>query len=343
MAFINQLEPWGLLREFSLAPPAGFRSLTSVDGVPMFDTPFDLLTTADDSMRASLRRVPGLSRLLRWRTRFVGSTVSEYALFPPGADPLAMARQLRVEQGGARALLIVKDLPAQSPLLSAEENAWTAAFAQACMAEGFVLLDGQALAWVPIDFADEDAYLARLSASRRKNIRRKLRSRADLDIQAVATGPALAVPAQLDEMIALYENVYAQSEIHFDRLQPAYLRGLFTDADSGGTVFLYRHAGRLIGWNLCYEYRGRLVDKYIGLAYPEARTHNLYAVSWMHNLAHARERGLSAYVAGWTDAEVKASLGARFTPTRHAVFARNRLLRAVLRRMAGRFEAEAAS
>jgi len=125
MAFINQLEPWGLLREFSLAPPAGFRSLTSVDGVPMFDTPFDLLTTADDAMRASLRRVPGLPRLLRWRTRFVGSTVSEYALFPSGANPLAMARQLRVEQGDARALLIVKDLPTQSPLLSEDENAWS--------------------------------------------------------------------------------------------------------------------------------------------------------------------------------------------------------------------------
>jgi predicted N-acyltransferase len=343
MAFINQLEPWGLLREFSLAPPPGFRSLTSLDGVPMFDTPFDLLTTADDTMRASLRRVPGLPRLLRWRTRFVGSTVSEYAWFPSGVDPRTMARQLRVEQGNARALLIVKDLPTHSPLLSADENAWAVAFAQACQTEGFVLMDGQALAWVPIDFADEDEYLARLSASRRKNIRRKLRSRADLNIHAVATGPALAAPALLDEMIALYENVYAQSQIHFDRLQPAYLRGLFTDADSGGTVFLYRHADRLVGWNLCYEFGGRLVDKYIGLAYPEARTHNLYAVSWMHNLAHARERGLSAYIAGWTDTEVKASLGARFTPTRHAVFARNRLLRALLRRVAGRFQAEAAS
>src|ERR1700754_1935204 len=120
MAFINQLEPWGLLREFSLSPPAGFRSLTSVDGVPMFDTPFDLLTTADDALRTSLRRVPGLPRLLRWRTRFVGSTVSEYALFPAGVDPRAMARQLRLEQGGSRALLIVKDLPTQSPLLSAD-------------------------------------------------------------------------------------------------------------------------------------------------------------------------------------------------------------------------------
>jgi predicted N-acyltransferase len=345
MAFLNQLEPYVLYREYSLAPPEGFRVMNSAGGVPLFDTRFDLLTTADEAVRHRVGSFPFsrfITRALRWRTRFAGSPVSEYALFPPQADPAALARELRQEQGGMRALFIVKDLPDESPLLDARANQWAKAFAGACEAEGFVLLEGQALAWVPIDFTDLDDYLARLSASRRKNIRRKLRSRDGLVIEAVPTGAAFADPSLVEEMIALYLNVYAQSEIQFDRLQPAYLQGLFTDAESGGVVFLYRHAGQLIGWNLCYEYDGRLVDKYIGFAYPQSREHNLYAVSWMHNLQYAKARGLRQYVAGWTDPLVKAELGASFTMTRHAVYARNPLLRAILRRVAGRFESDGA-
>ncbi|MDE2281129.1 MAG: GNAT family N-acetyltransferase, partial [Xanthomonadaceae bacterium] len=101
-----------------------------------------------------------------------------------------------------------------------------------------------------------------------------------------------------------------------------------------------RHAGRLIGWNLCYEHDGKLIDKYIGFAYPEAREHNLYFVSWMHNLGYAREQRLTHYVAGWTDPEVKSFLGASMTFTRHAVYARNPLLRVLLRKLGRHFESD---
>ena len=204
-----------------------------------------------------------------------------------------------------------------------------------------MLLEGQALAWVPIDFESADDYLGRLSPSRRKDIRRKLRARAGLEIEEVPTGSeAFADPAVRDAFHALYLEVYAQSEVHFDRLSRAFFDALLQDATSGGIVFVYRQAGRMIGWNLCFVVGEALVDKYVGFAYPAAREHNLYFVSWMHNLDYARQRGLSHYVAGWTDPEVKAFLGARMTFTRHAVYARNPLLRALLRRLGGHFESD---
>jgi predicted N-acyltransferase len=196
---------------------------------------------------------------------------------------------------------------------------------------------------VPIDFGSTEEYLGRLSAGRRKDIRRKLRARAQLEIEAIPTGdPRFLAAGVLAEHYALYRNVYDQSEIHFDLLGEAFFRAVLQDATSGGVVFTYRFAGDLIGWNLCYEHAGKLVDKYVGFRYPEAREHNLYFVSWMHNLEHALARGLTHYVAGWTDSEIKRYLGARTTLTRHAVYARNPLLRAVLRRFSHLFEGEAA-
>ncbi len=45
-------------------------------------------------------------------------------------------------------------------------------------------------------------------------------------------------------------------------------------------------------------------------------------------------------MAGWTDPEVKSFLGASMTFTRHAVYARNPLLRALLRRLGSHFESD---
>jgi len=128
--------------------------------------------------------------------------------------------------------------------------------------------------------------------------------------------------------------------VHFDQLDLPYFQHLLADSQGQGRMFLYRHQGLLIGWNLCYIHAGKLVDKYIGLAYPQSREHNLYAVSWMHNLEYALQHSLSHYVAGWTDSRIKAELGARFTSTRHAIHARSPLLRAALRKLAPYLQGE---
>ncbi|HEU4670961.1 MAG TPA: GNAT family N-acetyltransferase [Dyella sp.] len=344
MSYLAQLEPESLLRQFLAHPPDGFVAATTPSGMPTFVAPFDLLTTADDALRRRVTRLPGYARwgrLLRWRTRFVGCTATEFAPLPRGAEPEALARELVSGYGRECALMVVKDIAPESPLLDVADHLGAAALAGALEAEGCVLLEGMALAWVPVDFDSEEEYLARLSRSRRKEMKRKLRSRADLRIETWHTGDAaFADDATMARFLVLYENVYAQSEIHFDHLSADYLRALLRDAGSGGLVFTYFAGDELIGWNLCYEYAGKLVDKYIGLAYPAAREHNLYFVSWMENLDYARRRGLSHYVAGWTDTAVKRQLGARFCVTRHAVYVRNPLLRALFRRIAHHFESE---
>jgi hypothetical protein len=341
----NLLEPRALVEHFLAHPPHGFVALTTRSGTPAFVAPFDLLTTADDALRKRVTALPLFrwwGRLLRPRTCFVGTTVSEYALFPC-ADGETLVREWLVDYGARHPFLIVKDIPQESPLLDQASNAQARAIAAACERSGFVLLEGQALAWVPIDFESSDDYLARLSPGRRKDIRRKLRAQAELEIEELPTGAESFGDARVrDAFYALYLEVYAQSNVHFDRLSREFFDALLQDADSGGIVFVYRHAGRMIGWNLCFAIGEALVDKYIGFSYPAAREHNLYFVSWMHNLDYARRHDLCCYIAGWTDPEIKAYLGARFTFTRHAVRPRSRLLRAALRRLSRHFESDRA-
>lgn len=339
------LEPAALLEGFLAHPPLGFEAGRLPSGLPTFRAPLDLTTTMDDALRTKLLGLP-LSRWWRpwltWQTRFIGATSTEYTPLPAHVAAQALAEDVMRHGIGDTRLLVVKDLAIDTPLLDAAANAHSAAFLQALRERGFVELEGMPLAWVAIDFQSLDDYLGRLSSSRRKNIRRKLRSRDDLQIECIATGdPQLADPRLQAELHALYLGVYAQSAVHFDQLGPAYFQHLLTDGPGQGRLFLYRHRGQLIGWNLCYVHAGKLVDKYIGLAYPQSREHNLYAVSWMHNLEYALQHGLSHYVAGWTDSRIKAELGARFTSTRHAVHARSPLLRAVLQKLAPHLQGEA--
>ena len=345
-AFRNLLEPPSLVRHFLAHPPHDFSALTTPSGTPAFVTRFDLLTTADDALR---RRITGLplyeswGRLLRPRTCFIGTTVSEYALFPPDLDADALVREWLSRYARRYPFLIVKDIPHESPLLDRASNACAREVASACERQGFVLLEGQALAWVAVDFETTDDYLTRLSPARRKDIRRKLRSRTALEIEEIATGTAFFDDAAVrSEFYAMYLEVHQQSEIHFDLLTREFFDAVLRDAQGGGLVFVYRHDGRVIGWNLCFVSGEALVDKYVGFRYPDARALNIYFVSWMHNLDYALRHGLSCYVAGWTDPAVKAYLGACFTSTRHAVFPRSRLLRAALRRIAGHFESDLA-
>jgi hypothetical protein len=347
-AWHHGLEPPALVAHFVAHPPQDFKAGFTEQGLPWFEAELDLSTTLDDALRRRVRSLP-LYRLwgrwLRWRTAFVGTTVTEYAPLPQGVPPAALMQPLLRGplQAWRRAhkLLIVKDIPADSPLLGDADRAQAGALTQALQAEDFVLLEGQALAWVPIDFESTDAYLMRLSAKRRKDIRRKLRNLPLLDIRCVPTGdPWLADAAVRQHLYSLYEEVYAQSEIHFDKLTPAFFDAVLQDPQVQGRLFVYREGEVIVGWNLCFEHGDTWVDKYIGLHYPRARELSLFVINWMRNLEHARALGKRQFVAGWTDPQIKADLGAQFSFTRHAIHPRNALLRWLLRRLAGLFEGD---
>lgn len=339
----NLIEPQSLIKHFIRHPPYGFGTFEFAGGTPAFIANFDLTTTMEQAphrgwMASRLRRIAG--RLLSFRTCFVGTTVSEYALLPKGQPPAGFVDQLSKNTADC-ALLIIKDIPSEPALVDEAAMKYSRELVDACQKAGFVMVEGQALAYVPLDFESTDGFLARMSRARRKEIRRKLRSSRQMEVQTVSTGTDFfSDEAVLGEFYALYLNVYEQSAIHFDLLSPEFFRAVLQDADNGGVVFVYRAAGKLIGYNLCFVQGDMLLDKYVGFAYPQARECNLYFVSWFHNLEYALQLGLKCYVAGWTDPEIKRRLGASFTFTRHAVYIRNAWLRRLLSRFKYYFESD---
>ncbi|WP_392561823.1 GNAT family N-acetyltransferase [Orbus sturtevantii] len=344
MKYFNQLEPNELIANFLSYPPIDFAAWQDDSGTPMFSAKFDLLTTADDDLKKRVVKLPfyqNWRKLLQPNTCFIGTTVSEYALFSQHLAADLLAQHIKQQYSKKFSLTIVKDLPQQSPLLDEITNNYAKNITEQLASLGFIEVEGQALAWVPIDFDDIDDYLSRLSHSRRKNFRRKLKLQSQLVVEVLSLGDRCFLNQQvLDHYYQLYLNVFEQSEIHFDLLSKPFFSQLLQNQNTNGKIFTYSHQGKLIGYNICFEYQNTLVDKYIGFAYPQAREFNLYYISWFYNLAYAKQRGLKAYIAGWTDPEVKASLGAKFTFTKHMVYVRNPVLRAILSKLSNKFESD---
>lgn len=341
----NLIEPQAFAALFRNHPPQGFFAEDGPFGTPVFLATLDLLTTADEATAARIRTLPLYrywGRALRVSTRFCGTTTTEHCPLPRNVSAGTLLNALHTAYAATQPLFIVKDLPNASPLVSDEDNAYADELARAAREKGYIILEGEALAYNDIDFSDEDEYLSRLSAARRKNIRRKMRSREALDVTVLPLGDAFFDDdAVTDELYALFRQVYDNSPIHFDLLTQEYLTALVRAKDIPGVVFRYAERGETIGYNICLTGDATLTDKTIALNYARSRDVNLYHVSWMENLRYARTHGYARYVSGCTAVDAKASLGASFTMTRHLVWVRNPLLRRLLAMCRGLFEADA--
>lgn len=342
MNYINQLEKNELIDSFLTYPPQNFSAWLSDDGVPIFSAKFDLLTTASDDFKYKIQKLPLYKKWQHWlqpKTCFVGTTVSEYTLLTDKINANQLAKHLKITYAKQYPFMIVKDLPLESPLLSEHDNHYSKQLIAALKGQGYIEVEGQALAWVPINFTSIDDLFTRFSYSRRKNFRRKLKAREKLAIDILQSGDdCFFDDIILDKYYQLYLNVYQQSEVHFDLLTKPFFIQLLQNKAAQARIFTYHYNGELIGFNICFVVNNMLIDKYIGLVYPQARDLNLYYISWFINLEYALQQGFSHYIAGWTDPEVKASLGASFTLTKHLVYIRNPLLRIALRSMIGHFE-----
>ncbi|ENV46370.1 hypothetical protein P255_00509 [Acinetobacter brisouii CIP 110357] len=340
---LNQLEPQALIDAFLKYPPETFEVQSSKEGLPYFTTQFNLLTTLDIPVRQKVESIFGYQfwgKLLYLSTCFIGTTVTEYTLLPKDYQIDEIVENLK-KNSKNNTLTIIKDLPLNSPLLTDFENQYSQKLISAAEKRGFLSLEGQALAYVAIDFQDREDYLSRFSKSRRKNLKRKLKSLDELRLEIVDTGSDIFKKHDFRaHLYQLYLAVYHQSEIHFDLLRSEFFDEILQDPNSGGKVFLYWKDDILVGYNICYEYKNNLIDKYIGLNYALATDYNLYFISWFVNLDYAKKHNLNFYIAGWTDPEVKSKLGASFTFTRHLVWIRQPVLRFILRKMRHLFESD---
>ena len=323
--FPNALEDWGYYLATEAAGLAGFeyRYVAVIeDGrpvavAPAFFTAYRLDTTASGWPKRIMARLTlGFPRLMTLRLACLGSPVAEachLGFAPEIADarkPLLLAELLAAFEREAAAanvrLLAVKDAP------GAQDDLWEPA-----LGRRYHRLPSLPTASLPIDFADADTYLARLSKATRKNIRRKLRDRAAVRIEY-----RHSIDDVLEQVTALYQQTRERSDLQFETLTPRWFTGILAEAGERGGCFLYWVGDRLAGFNLVLHDGDLMIDKFIGLDACLGRSHSLYFLSWMTNVDFCLAHGIGCYQSGQAGYGPKKHLGSSFAPNwiwfRHA-------------------------
>ncbi|HEV7324223.1 MAG TPA: GNAT family N-acetyltransferase [Bosea sp. (in: a-proteobacteria)] len=281
---------------------------------PFFRLNYRLDTPLQGKLRAFgdalYRHAPGLVTL---KVLCVGSPYAErcHLGFSPKLDAAgcnaafrALAVALERQAAEERVHLVVwKDLA------PAEEGGVGDVLKQA----GFARLGSLPIALLDLPFDDETAYLASLSAATRKDVKRKLAKAGEVRI-AVHTDIT-----GLEPMIdALYEATRAQSGLDYGELEvlpPGYFGAVSQALGERAVFVLYWIGEELAAFNLLLVEPDRVIDKFLGMRYPLAREHNLYAVSWMANVRFCLERGIGKLQSGQTAYASKLRFGSRLVPS----------------------------
>jgi hypothetical protein len=289
---------------------------------PLFQLSYRLDTPLQGRLRsladAVSRRAPSLTE---WKLLGVGSPYADrchIAVRPDLAGPqrdAALTALLRaVEAEGERrkaALIVYKDL-AGAECETLGQVLGGARYNQIRSLPVAVLdLEG-----VP----DLERYIASLSSSTRKDVRRKLKSAGGVRVERRTNIDDLA-----DKIEALYEETRQHSKVDygdFEALPQGYFRSVAECARGKAQFMLYWVGDELAAFNLLLLGRDTVIDKFLGMRYPLGPSNNIYVVSWMENVRFCLETGRRFLQSGQTAYSSKVRLGSRLVPS--SIFARHR-------------------
>src|SRR5258708_7740258 len=253
-------------------------------------------------------------RFLKMRTLMVGCAAGEGHL---GVDPRDLAAELpRIARELNAKLIVMKEFPARyRPALA--------------ILEGFTRVPSMPMTRLDIAYENFDDFVAKkLSKPTRKNLRRKLRTSEDaqIDLQVVAD----ATP-YVDEIYPLYLAVYDRSKLHFEKLTKEFLSSIGRRMPDKVRFFIWRRDGKAIAFSLFMLKGDTISDEYLGLDYDVALDLNLYFYTIRDIINWAIAHGFRWYVSSALNYEPKLSLMSELPPLDLYVTHTSRLIQTVIR------------
>ena len=142
----------------------------------------------------------------------------------------------------------------------------------------------------------------------------------------------------MERIEPLYQATRASSALdygEFEELPPGYFARVMQALGPRAFLHLYWVGEELAAFNLMFRDDQRLIDKFWGMKREIARQHDLYFISWMHNVRYCLREAIPLLQTGQTAYALKLRLGSRLVPGhvwfRHRNFVVDRMLRVLAR------------
>lgn len=298
-----------------------------VAAMPAFLTDYALDTTLQGvGKKITATIASAFPNLLRLKMACLGSPCTEAGIagFHPrvnAADKPVILRAMALEferyacAQGCK-LISIKDVP--EPM----QPMWRPAIQALKCAS----LPGLPTAYLDIDFASIDEYMAQLSSATRKDMRRKLKAADAVEIRTTAS-----LEDVLPQVMALYHDTRNRSEWQFEELTEDYFRGILANMAGQSFCTLYHVQGELLAANLLVQDAHTLIDKFFCMNSEAGRKYNLYFLSWFTNIRFCLEHGITRYQSGQAYYENKLRLGSKLTRNQMYFKHRNAFAQGILK------------
>jgi predicted N-acyltransferase len=140
---------------------------------------------------------------------------------------------------------------------------------------------------LPLPYQDMDHYLGSLSHNARRSLKRKMRSLRELRIEMRNSADGVE-----DQLFPLFENTRNQSKYRygeFEDLNRDLFKRVMGELGEKARLILCWKGDKLVCFLLMLVDRDRIIGKYIGMVYPEAREFNLYSLAVLKLIESAME------------------------------------------------------
>ena len=293
---------------------------------PCFMLDQDIVEGAGTWMRSLVgvarRWVPGF---LKIRTLMVGCAAGE-GHFCSGVNSGWIAKTLGDALPGLglkmkASLIVMKEFPAMY-----RET-------MGCLAaNGFTRIPSMPMVQLALPFASFEQYMEKkLSKVTRKSLRRKFKK---LEGSSIQLEVLTDVTGCVDELHALYMQVFDRAKLTFEKLSKEYLVQLGRDMPDRVRFFIWRQEGRAIAFSLCFVHGDAIYDEYIGLQYPLALDLHVYFLTLKDIIEWGIANGCETYYSSALSYDPKLHLKCELAPldlyVRHTSNAFNRVFRHIL-------------
>jgi hypothetical protein len=237
---------------------------------PFFLLDQDLLAGTGPYMRPLMRAIRRIwPRFLKLRTLMLGCAAGEGHLDGDtethrvigdllASTIVAYARQLRAS------LIVLKEFPAKYR------------DSLACFLDhGFARIPSLPMTRLDLDYASFDEYMAcALNSATRRKLRRKFRIAEEAAPIEMSTVEEIA--PIVDDLSALYLEVFERSKLHFEKLTKEYFCELSRRMPDKVRFFVWRQDAKMIAFSLCMIEGDSVYAEYVGFNYSVALRLHLY-------------------------------------------------------------------
>ena len=187
-------------------------------------------------------------------------------------------------------------------------------------------------ALVTLEGGNTDDYINSLKSSRRDQFLKKLKKAlpAPLDVSIVH----LPDNQTLHQLYRLFSRTYSKGKTKFEELTPEFFEFISREKEAHFIVLRHQSSQEIVAFMLCFDLKGHVINKFIGIDYDAPRDWFIYFRLWIEAVNWAYKIGAKTIQSGQTAYPAKIETGHELIQLTNFCKHRNRFMHEIYKKVA---------